>query len=199
MRRHCLPEQKRNKSKVRHGNPLTAAPAAACLAPCAGVAASSPAIHNLCPALSLGHATVSLALDSAPALLRLLVLATSLSSRGPLASLLSPFVLVGAGGVPSAVACFECISVGVGDAILTAFVFLGVAGGVTGPPPARPRPFLFHHTYIDYGGTLFYLVPVCRPGPKIGLDGSTPAPPPPPGPVFACCPPPPLGLGAGGE
>ena len=33
-----------------------------------------------------------------------------------------------------------------------------------------------HSAYIDYGGTLFYPVPVCRPGTKVGLDGSTPAP-----------------------
>ena len=39
----------------------------------------------------------------------------------------------------SAVACFECISVGVGGAILIAIVFLGVAGGETGPPLTRPR------------------------------------------------------------
>ena len=39
--------------------------------------------------------------------------------------------------------------------------------------------FLFNHTRIqsiDYGGTQFYPVPVCRPGPKVRLDGSTPAP-----------------------
>ena len=36
--------------------------------------------------------------------------------------------------------------------------------------------FLFNHNRIQpigYGGTLFYLVPVCRPGPKVGLDGCT--------------------------
>jgi len=27
--------------------------------------------------------------------------------------------------------------------------------------------------YLDYGGALFYLDPVCRPTPKVGLDGST--------------------------
>ena len=32
-----------------------------------------------------------------------------------------------------------------------------------------------HSAYIDYGGTLFYPVPVCRPGPKVGLDGRTTA------------------------
>jgi len=36
---------------------------------------------------------------------------------------------------------------------------------------------LFNHTCIQpyYGGTQFYPVPVCRPGPKVGLDGSTPS------------------------
>jgi len=27
--------------------------------------------------------------------------------------------------------------------------------------------------YLDYGGALFYPDPVCRPAPKVGLDGST--------------------------
>jgi len=31
-----------------------------------------------------------------------------------------------------------------------------------------------HSAYLDYGGTIFYLVPVCR---KVGLAGSTLAPP----------------------
>ena len=55
-----------------------------------------------------------------------------------MASLLLPFVPVGAVGV----ACFECINVGVGDAILTAFIFLGVAGGEAGTPLTRPRLLL---------------------------------------------------------
>jgi len=29
-----------------------------------------------------------------------------------------------------------------------------------------------HLAYLDYGGALFYPDPVCRPAPKVGLDGS---------------------------
>ena len=32
--------------------------------------------------------------------------------------------------------------------------------------------FVQSYAYKDYGGTLFYPVSVCRPGPKVGLDGS---------------------------
>ena len=41
--------------------------------------------------------------------------------------------------------------------------------------------FLFNRSitcYLDYGGAPFYPDPVCRPAPKVGLDGSTLAPRP---------------------
>ena len=118
--------------------PLTAASAAAYLAWCwcgrqlskspSGVD-DPPVIHNLRSFLAAPpRSTVVQPFSSLP---------TAVAARGLLASLLLSLHLVSVGA--SAVACFECINVGVGDLILTAFDPLG--GGRRGDwLPARPAP-----------------------------------------------------------
>jgi len=87
-----------------------------------------PAIHDLRPSFTLGRATAPLWSSPFPPSRSCL--------RPELREARWSHCFYPSYQLGSAVAC---INVGVGDAILTTFIFLGMAGGEAGPPLARPR------------------------------------------------------------